>query len=118
MNIFKDEHTEFDIQMEGNSNKVLGTIWNTKDDFLGVSVPETLKLPKLTKRTVLSLVAQCFDPLGLLSPVTIMGKLIIQKLWMMELDWDTLITDNVLLEKWSNYVNTLPLLNSLKVPIF
>lgn len=52
-----------ELQMEGNSNKVLGAIWKTKDDFLSVSVPETLKLPKLTKRTVLSLVAQCFDPL-------------------------------------------------------
>lgn len=112
----KCESTNFDINSDGNPDKVLGALWNTKEDFLGVSVPENVKVTKLTKRTILSVVAQCFDPLGLLAPVTITGKLIIQRLWLMELGWDDPINDESLLEKWFEFIDNLPLLSSLRIP--
>lgn len=58
----KCDSTNFDINPDGNPDKVLGALWNTKKDFLGVSVLENVKAPKLTKRTILSLVAHCFNP--------------------------------------------------------
>ena len=53
--------------------KVLGLKWNKDDeivfDFEGL-VAESLKLP-VTKRNILKIGAKFYDPLGLISPVTV-----------------------------------------------
>lgn len=38
----------------------------------------------IIKRVVLSELAQLFDPLGFLSPVLILGKIFMQKLWLLK----------------------------------
>lgn len=38
-----------------------------------------------TKRGILSAVAQLYDPLGLTSPVTMVGKLFIKSLWQLKI---------------------------------
>ncbi|KAF2891294.1 hypothetical protein ILUMI_14879 [Ignelater luminosus] len=43
---------------------------------------------KVTERSILSFIAKIFDPLGLLGPILISPKLIIEKLWKLQLDWD------------------------------
>ncbi|KAF2891337.1 hypothetical protein ILUMI_14836 [Ignelater luminosus] len=43
---------------------------------------------KATKRSILLFIAKIFDPLGLLGLISIRAKLIIQKLWKLQLDWD------------------------------
>lgn len=48
------------------------------------------------KRSALSHIAKVFDPLGLLSPVTIRGKILIQDLRREEIrDWDCTLPSNV-----------------------
>eukprot|EP00794_Sanderia_malayensis_P013150 gene13150-14501_t len=42
----------------------------------------------LTKRKVLSIASQLFDPLGLVLPVTILARLFIAELWDEQLGWD------------------------------
>ena len=48
---------------------------------------------KQTKRTTLKDVAEVFDPLGLFSPVTIQGKVLLQDLWKKRLSWDDQLND-------------------------
>ncbi|KAH7695643.1 hypothetical protein AAVH_37296, partial [Aphelenchoides avenae] len=43
---------------------------------------------RLTKRSMLRLVAQIFDPLGLVQAAILLAKLVIQEVWKLELDWD------------------------------
>ncbi|KAH7702816.1 Pao retrotransposon peptidase family protein [Aphelenchoides avenae] len=43
---------------------------------------------RLTKRTMLRLVAQIFDPMGLVQAATLLAKLAIQEVWKIENDWD------------------------------
>lgn len=65
----------------------LGLGWQPSTDTFEF----TLKLPAaktVTKRTILSTIATLFDPLGLLSPITIKAKIFIQELWAVKLDWD------------------------------
>ena len=44
--------------------------------------------------------SQIYDPLGLLSPVTIRSKILIQQLWEENFEWDETVTEN-LSEKWT-----------------
>ncbi|KAJ8920538.1 hypothetical protein NQ315_005407 [Exocentrus adspersus] len=46
------------------------------------------KQGKVTKRSILSITAQIFDPLGLVGPTTIKAKLMMQKLWQLKCKWD------------------------------
>ena len=80
--------------------KVLGMNWNTTNDTLSVPFPKDITLflnsnpPHLTKRKVVSLLATVFDPLNLLAPLTIKGKLFIQTLWKEDSSWDRKLSDN------------------------
>jgi hypothetical protein len=62
----------------------------------------TQKSP-MTKRTVLqqSAKVQVYDPLGLIAPVTVRARILIQELWRRNLSWDTPIPAN-LQQKWSS----------------
>ena len=48
-----------------------------------------------TKRQILSEVTRIFDPLGLLSPIVIQLKSIIQALWLDNLSWDRPLNHNL-----------------------
>ena len=74
---------------------VLGLQWNTQTDTLSLtsksSIPSITSLT--TKREVLKESSKLFDPLGLLSPVTIKAKFFMQSLWQRNLDWDEPLSD-------------------------
>lgn len=43
---------------------------------------------RVTKRGILSFIAQMYDPLGLIGPVCIQAKIIIQTFWQLKIGWD------------------------------
>ena len=45
----------------------------------------------LTKRLMLSQIAQLFDPLGLLGPVIVYAKIMMPSLWLLKFDWDEVV---------------------------
>jgi len=60
----------------------------------------------ITNRSILSTIAKLFDPLGFLSPVIIVGKLLIQELWSIKLGWDDSLPDHVK-NKWIAFIESL-----------
>lgn len=56
----------------------------------------------MTKRKVVSCVSQLFDPNGYVGPVTVIGKMIIQKLWKAGLEWDEVLNEQMK-EVWIRY---------------
>ena len=70
------------------SPSILGMRWNTSADTLSVNNPQISSVTSLTKRRALSICSSLFDPLGIVSPLTIRGKLLIRDLWMLKLGWD------------------------------
>ena len=72
-----------DISIEG----ALGILGNPGTDALQIKV--TAKDVALTKRGILSYTSLIFDPLGILAPIILEPKLIIQSLWKQKIDWDS-----------------------------
>ena len=72
-------------KVNGNNNpiNVLGLQWDIQTDTLSLMskspIPTVTNL--VTKREVLRKSSKVFDPLGLLSPVTIKAKIFMQILW-------------------------------------
>ena len=61
----------------------------------------THKIPKLlSKRLVMSQLNGIYDPLGLLVPFTIKGKLLVRDLWAKHYDWDTPLS----VEEYSRWI--------------
>jgi len=74
------------VQLD-EGTKILGQLWDTqRDTFRYTNTSSQLK--GTTKRQVLSCIAQIFDPLGLLGPVVVTSKVIMQQLWQAKLKWD------------------------------
>lgn len=97
-----------------SQSSVLGLIWHPVDDKLQFSTQLDMT-PPVTKRTILSNSAKIFDPLGLLSAITITPKIILQRLWLTKLDWDDLIPAE-LSRKWQDYVGNLKCLTNIDIP--
>lgn len=95
--------------------KTLGLIWASNRDTFQYQVTPRHGNPNVTKRTVLSIVSQIFDPLGLVGPATIKAKIILQKLWQLNLGWDESLPLD-LHHKWITYVDELSCLNDITVP--
>ncbi|XP_076661131.1 uncharacterized protein LOC143365016 [Halictus rubicundus] len=92
--------------------KTLGIAWDPKDDSINYQVHVTPR-HTYTKRTILSTIAKIFDPLGLLGPVTVVAKILMQRLWQLKVDWDESLPMSLQTE-WSNYQEELSLLEGLK----
>ncbi|XP_065203500.1 uncharacterized protein LOC135833661 [Planococcus citri] len=95
---------------------VLGIEWNTQADTFQFSSLAEVKSPGalLTRRTALSLISKIFDPLGWLSPLTITGKLLIQELWLANVDWDDQIAPSMQL-RFDEFFTKIPLLADFSI---
>ena len=78
-------------------SKALGLVWDVEGDKLRVC--SRRKLERIsTRREMLSALAGQYDPLGFLAPCFLKGKLILQKVTALGLDWDDVLPDDVLSE--------------------
>ncbi|XP_046394969.1 uncharacterized protein LOC124162471 [Ischnura elegans] len=59
-----------------------------------------------TKRTVIGVISSIFDPLGLISPIVITGKVLLQQLWLKGIDWDEELPDEML-QQWQHWFTQL-----------
>ncbi|KAK4309817.1 hypothetical protein Pmani_018578 [Petrolisthes manimaculis] len=66
--------------LPSDNSSILGMGWNTSTDQLTIGIPRQDILPN-TKSGLLSLLSKPFDPLGMLTPWLIGGKLIFQETW-------------------------------------
>lgn len=115
---------------------VLGVSWNPADDTISFvvtlnfskkkhgertepklereSLPESLP-SILTKRLVLQQVMGIYDPMGLVSPFTLLAKVYLRETWQLKLDWDDALPPQ-LYKKWVQFFQSLFLLEDLKFP--
>lgn len=92
-----------------DTHKILGIRWNHRRDELVFDIGEIsqamLELDP-TKRNVVSMSARFFDPLGVVSPVTVLFKLFFQKSCETKIGWDEPLTDELKTE-WDQLLHAL-----------
>jgi hypothetical protein len=89
------------LQDKDPETKVLGLRWNPNTDTLQFQQrqPPNDANNSITKREVLRESSKIYDPLGILTPVTIRAKILIQELWEEGYSWDESLQQE-LQEKW------------------
>lgn len=98
-----------------NDAKVLGLWWNPKTDTLHYRVQKPIIPERLTKRVMLSNIARLYDPIGIIAPLVIKAKILMQSLWSLKLGWDDVVPAEIR-TAWETYVHELDCLNLLKIP--
>ena len=74
--------------------KILGLAWNKEEDILEVQIPDTQVV--YTKRGVLQYISSIYDPLGVICPVTLLGKEIYRQICESKLSWDEQLSGDIL----------------------
>jgi hypothetical protein len=100
------------LQLDPNQ-RALGIEWNIGDDSLRFQ--STMKEGALTRRGLMATVYSLYDPLGLLSPVTLMGRRILQDVCKAGIEWDDPLPKEII-ERWEAWVKDLENLKTVKVP--
>ncbi|XP_068149528.1 uncharacterized protein [Drosophila tropicalis] len=105
-----------EIDFSKMAAKVLGLHWRPGEDVLTykVSLSEHMTC---TMRQVLSDTARIFDPLGILAPVVIKFKILLQELWLLNLDWDSELPTKQS-HLWQTFRKDIFTLRNLKIPRF
>ncbi|XP_055604358.1 uncharacterized protein LOC129752608 [Uranotaenia lowii] len=101
--------------------RVLGMLWRPSTDELGFSTQMSVEVRELlrtesrpTKRQILRCVMTLFDPLGLLAPFLIHGKVLIQDLWRAGSGWDEAVNDAVF-ERWLEWTRMIDFIDNVRL---
>ena len=84
---------------------LLGLKWNKLTDEVGITIPEEVAQP--TKRGILGKVARIYDPLGLIAPITLQGKLLYRDACEEKRAWDAPLSIP-LEQQWQKGERSLP----------
>ncbi|XP_058797385.1 uncharacterized protein LOC131667724 [Phymastichus coffea] len=105
---------DLDCGIQGNPiKKTLGIIWDSQRDVFTYSAnPDALAS---TKRKLLSQIARIFDPLGLLGPLTLYAKTLIQECWKANITWDESLPQDIH-TKWIALAEQLSLVREVALP--
>ena len=94
--------------------KVLGIKWVHLMDHFTYTV-EANTFCKPSKRQMLSDISRLYDPLGWVTPVIIVFKVLIQRSWLAGIDWDSSLPDSIL-QDWTEAREGLSVIAQLKIP--
>ena len=95
------------IDTTGSANmpviKTLGIVWNTNNDEVHIRFKPRHMDDTLTLRRVVSDGGRLYDPLGLILPVTMTGRILQQVCWKVSATWDKPLKDSVS-KRWRKWV--------------
>lgn len=94
--------------------RTLGLQFHPTEDSFSYKIKTPSELT-YTKRGMLSITAGIYDPVGWILPVIMQLRILIQSIWMTEVDWDTPINDS-LKSLFAKSLTTLSVLESVRIP--
>ncbi|XP_055522910.1 uncharacterized protein LOC129717092 [Wyeomyia smithii] len=107
--------TQSSIKFDTNETvKALGISWEPESDQFRFDSEIRRRNGPATKRSILSEISQLFDPLGLISPITIKGKMLMQRLWLLPCAWDDEVPAEIA-AYWNDFTAQLPKIANFRV---
>ena len=103
-----------------NLKGVLGVTWNLAEDEIIFDLTEIIAMGesiKPTKRNLLRVAYKFYDPNGLISPISIQAKMILQLVHKENLDLDDTVSDS-LKKTWTSFIACLKERSTIRVPRF
>ena len=91
-------------------SKALGVKWNFQNDEFWFDL-NVENCDKIVRRKMLSVISSMYDPLGIVSPVLIVGKIILQDATRLKLTWD----EEVPMEMQQSWLSWLQSLGDLRM---
>lgn len=110
---YRECRAELEIEKD-ETIKALGIKWHPATDEIAYKVKESNRNEAKTKRQILSEIAALFDPLGLLAPIMITAKILMQQLWLTGLGWDDTLPEETRM-KWRKFEEELTKLQEVRI---
>ena len=96
------------------SSKVLGVNWDVAEDAFKFENSSHQPIGGITRRRMLSCLSAIYDPLGLINPLIVQGKLVLQQAMQSKISWDEEVS-SLLQKKWNNWLSALDSVTELKI---
>ncbi|XP_058063850.1 uncharacterized protein LOC131213751 [Anopheles bellator] len=112
------EHREAPVKIgDREAVRMLGLSWCPTDDTFQLVIHEDViqLAEQLTKRGLIAKICKLYDPVGILQPVIITAKVMMQDLWREDLAWDDYVSPATV-QEWNKFTSQLPLLRQLHIP--
>ena len=119
MTKWKINNKEVQSQLDGSEfgsdqTKILGIAWNLETDEISIGTHQpTTNI--ITKRTLLNELSKTFDPLGIVGPMMMKARLLLQELCRNEVGWDDPLTDEQK-ENWRKWLTELAEVRRVTIP--
>lgn len=95
---------------------VLGIVWNLKTDNIELNIGNIKYHNEITKCSVLSEIAQMYDPLGLTSPIILSAKNFMQEIWAEHnISWEDKLPEHLTI-KWKKFQSSLQQMKPILIP--
>ena len=104
----------YEINDKTHPIKTLILTWHPLEDHF-VYASRSEYVSTITKRTLLCDVSKHFDPIGLIAPVLVVAKVIIQSCWKLDLEWNDAVPHDVS-RAYTNWKADMGSLSQLKIP--
>ena len=109
---------EIESRSQQDVHRILGVQWRPKTDTIEFSFADAMDDNKVeTRRTILSQLSRIWDPSGQISPVILVGKMILAKTWSddLNLSWDTPLPEE-LAKEWRKFKEGVKALDHVSLP--
>ncbi|XP_055527334.1 uncharacterized protein LOC129719950 [Wyeomyia smithii] len=97
--------------------KTLGITWEPSSDQLRFLFEFNNTNVAWTRKKILANIAKLFDPLGLIAPIVVSAKILMQQLALLQTGWDSVVP-TTLEKKWVEFYNQLARLSELSIDRF
>lgn len=96
---------------------VLGMVWIPGTDSMHIKVSSDgeATVERMTKKQVVSRISKLYDPSGLYAPAILQGKIIMQDLWRLKIDWKQDVPPNIV-KRWKMFHADVLNLKDIKIP--
>jgi len=109
-----EPHFSLDLGNQDTARS-LGLVWCPEREHLMFNISQKQTIDTRTKSNLLSSLNSIFDPLGFLGPVLIRGKVFLQELWQIKVNWDDELPPFVR-RRWESFTKDLTTLDQLAIP--